>query len=168
VASRLKEVAEGYAELAETLATRWCAHAEKTAAGVEAGDYGVEAARRDLAACAFLVTESWFLVASEAVDAIAILTGTQHRPYVLDSRAFVSPLPGAALSLDGPLSASVRQDAVPVDRVTILPAELKPGKQQFRLRVDAGGRKADTYTGKVTATAPGAAPESIDVLIQIA
>lgn len=168
MASKLSQVAEGYAVLVQTLADRWRARAETIAADVEDGGYGVEEARRDVAGCAFLVTESWFLVASEAVDAYAILTGRQHDPYDVDSEEFESALPGAALALEGPLSDGFKKDALPVDRVTLLPAQLEPGKRRFRLRVDAASCFGDTYTGRVIATAPGVDPQPIDVWIQIA
>jgi hypothetical protein len=165
--SPLSDVAKGYAGLAETLRERWCAHISKLSSAVEAEDYGVVEARRDLAGCAFLVAESWFLVAAEAVDAYATLTGRQDEPYVVDSEEFESTLPGAALALEGPLAGGY-QDVLPVDRVTIVPVQLDLGATTFRLRVNATDRGGDMYIGRVIATAPGVDPQPIDVWIQIA
>jgi hypothetical protein len=103
-----------------------------------------------------LTVESGFLLASEALDAAAILSGGERQPHLVDSVAFSSPLRGAALTLDGPLVNSFNTDQLATAVVTIRPAQLAAAAADFTLHADATGHHGGTYWGTVRATAPAA------------
>jgi hypothetical protein len=165
MASQLADVAAGYAKLASTLGKLWGDHAATVSAKLEAGGYRADDAVRDAAATALVAGRSWFLIASEALDAVAILTDTKDEP--AESGMYESPLPGATLALTGPLEDAFGLDALPVAAVTILPAALDPGVTAFMLRADVTGHVGGSYEGTVTASAAGVAPQTIDVQISV-
>ena len=156
MASPLAEVIQGYSELASFLLKRWTEHASKVAERLDDGSYDADSGAADLATSASLTVESWFLLASEALDAAAILSGGQRQPHLVDSVAFWSPLPGAALTLEGPLVNTLDTDQLPAAVVTIRPAQLAAAAADFTLRADATGHHGGTYWGTVRATAPAA------------
>lgn len=156
MASPLAEVVQGYSELASFLLQRWTEHASKVAARLDDGSYDADSAAADLAKSMSLTVESGFLLASEALDAAAILSGDQRQPHLVDSVGFTSPLPGAALSLEGALVNTLDTDHLPAAVVTIRPLQLAAAAADFSLRADATGHRAGTYWGTVRATAPAA------------
>jgi hypothetical protein len=156
VASPLAEVVQGYSELASFLLKRWTEHASKVAERLDDGSYDADSAAADLATSVSLTVESGFLLASEALDAAAILSGGQRQPHLVDSVAFSSPLPGAALTLEGPLVNSLGTDQLPAEAVMIKPSQLAAAAADFMLRADATGHRGGTYWGTVRATAPAA------------
>ena len=166
MASPLEQVADGYARLATTLVDRWSTYASQVAGKWDAGRYGPEDAMADAAAYGFLVTESLLLVATEGLDAVAILSGRQDQPHMVDSDVFSIGRPGAELALAGPLVGGWGTDALPVDAVEIVPASAGRGLTAFTLRADATGHKGDTYVGTVIARVRGA-EEPIDVQITV-
>jgi hypothetical protein len=151
MASPLAEVVQGYSELASFLVKRWTEHASNVAERLDKGAYDADSAAADLAKCVSLTAETGFLLASEALDAAAILSGGQRQPHLVDSVAFSSPLPGAALALEGQLANSLDTDRLPTAVVTIRPAQLAAAAAEFTLRADASGHDAGTYWGKVRA-----------------
>jgi hypothetical protein len=166
--SPISQVAQGYARLASELVTRWGDQAAATATKVQAGNYRADDAVNDLATWAFIAGESAVLIVSEAVDAIAILSGRQGEPYTVDSDDYASPLPGATLRLAGALTEGFG-DSIPVSAVTILPSStLHPGETRFSLRADVTGRRAGIYRGQVQATDPGGATAGVEVKLQVA
>ena len=165
MASQLADVAEGYAKLASTLAKEWGGHVSKVAEKLEAGSYSANEAVADLASTTLVVGKSWFLIASEALDAVAILTDSKDLP--AESSPFVSPLPGATLALTGPLVSAFGTDVLPVDRVTVIPSTLDPGQTEFFLRADATGYPGSVYEGEVAASVPGVPSAIIDVRIPV-
>ena len=166
MASPLAEVVQGYSELASFLLKRWTEHASKVAERLDGGSYDADSAAADLAKCASLTVESGFLFASEALDAAAILSGGQRQPHLVHSVGFTSPLPGAALSLEGPLDNTLGTDHLPAAVVTISPLQLAAGATDFSLHADATGHDGGTFWGTVRATA-GAAQGQVHVWITV-
>jgi hypothetical protein len=162
----ITEVVEDYTELGTWLVQRWSAHASKVATRLDAGDYDADSAAADLAACASLAAESWARVAWEAIDAAAILTGQEYEPEVIDSDPFSSPIPGATLTLQGPLVGAFGNE-LPTDVIEIIPSQLGPNATQFRLRADATGHPGGTYLGRVVASKPGRADAGVRVLVTV-
>jgi hypothetical protein len=153
VGSPLTAVVQGYAALGSRLVEQWTDQAAKVAARLDDGTYDADAAAADLAAAAKLAVESAMLFASEALDAVANLTVPAGVRYAVDSPAFTSPVPGAALSLTGPLITGGGIDALSAAAVTIAPAQLADGATGFRLRANAAGHCGGAYVGRVLAQA---------------
>lgn len=174
--SPLADVVDGYAQLGTFLVERWRAHVSAVASKIDSGGYGINCAVADLAKSASLAVESGFLVASEAFDAAAILTGRQHEAQVSASQLFFSPVAGATLTLAGPLTDSLRSDSLPVSVISFVASAvgvagqayvLGAAETAFSLSADATGHRGATYIGKVVASASGTDHE-IDVWIQVA
>jgi hypothetical protein len=145
----VSDAVDGYALLGKSLVERWNAHASAVAARLDAGTYDADHAVADLAKCVVLAYESGFLLASEALDAVAVLSA-RRGPVIRYSYPFQSPVAGAALSLAGPLTNILASDTLTI--VTIDPAQLGPDDTKFRLRANATGRRAGLYTGAVQAS----------------
>lgn len=154
MASPLTDVVQGYAELASSLLRRWTDHASMVASKLDAGSYDADGAVADLATTASLATESGFLLATEALDAVAVLTGRQGKPHKVVSTPFSTSLPGAALELAGPLVSGFGS-RLPVDVISVEPRQLGPKATDFRLRANASGHRSGTYVGSVKASAAG-------------
>lgn len=151
----LTDVVEGYTDLASLLLERWSAHASKVADKLDAGTYDVDGVVADLTTTAALSAESGFLLASEALDAIAILTGRQRQPHIVDSVPFHTNSPGATLALADPLANGHKSDSLPTSVISIVPSALAANATEFRLRANATGRRSGIYAGLVNATTPG-------------
>jgi hypothetical protein len=151
MADPLSTVVEGYGRLASHLLAEWTDHASKVAATLDADAYDADRAAADIAKTLSLATESWFLLASEALDAAAILTSGRLGPHVVRSGPFVAPSAGAALEAHGPFTSG-HGHQLPAACVRVEPPELGPEETEFRLRADATGRRAGTYVGEVVAT----------------
>lgn len=162
----LVDVVHGYAALASSLLERWSAHATAVASRIDAGTYDAESAAADLATSAALATESGFLLASEALDAAAILTGRQYEPHIVRSQTFSTSLAGGKLALAGPLTNGFGSDALPVSVVTVEPAQLGGNQTDFSLSADATGHRGATYVGVVEASRSGTV-ESVTVWIVV-
>src|SRR6266498_6075528 len=162
----LEDVVHGYTTLAEDLVERWSEHASTVATKLDAGTYDADSAVADLAACATLATESGLLLASEALDALAVATGRQYAPVIVDSDPFWSPLKGATLTLNGPLvdGFGVR---LPVNVINVIPPKLDPEATEFSLRANATGYPGGTYVGKVVASKPGSEDQKVTVWITV-
>jgi hypothetical protein len=152
--SPLAQVLHGYAALASELIDRWQQQASKTAERLDAGTYDADAAVADLARCASLAAESGVLLASEAIDAVAILAAGRPGPHIVHAGPFFTSVPGAKLELAGPLTSGFGHS---LGLVTLEPAQLAQGATEFRLRADATRRPAGTYTGEVEAVGAGQA-----------
>jgi hypothetical protein len=161
----LAYVVQEYAELTSSLLVRWSDHASKVAAKLDTGKYRADDAAADLAACAVLAADSAFLLASEAMDAVAVLTGRQGEPHDVESQPFSTSLPGATLELTGPLVNGFRFK-LPVLVIDLRPPALAPKETEFRLGADASGCPGGTYRGQVKATA-GGKDEMVDVRVVI-
>ena len=159
----LAYVVQEYSELASSLLERWSDHASKVATKLDAGSYDADEAAADLAACARLAADSGFLLASEALDAVAVLTGRQGEPHLVESVTFSTTLPGAELELTGQLVNGFGL-TLPVHVVELRPPSLAAKATTFSLRADASGRPGGTYRGQVKASA-GAKAETVDVRI---
>src|SRR5439155_12409379 len=117
--------------------------ASTVASKLDDGSYDADSAVADLAACATLATESGLLLASEALDALAVLTGRQYAPLIVDSDPFSSPLKGATLEVDGPLVDGFGV-GLPVSVINVIPHTLAPDATEFSLRANATGYPAGT------------------------
>lgn len=166
--SPLSDVVEGYARLGSWLVDRWSAQASKVAHKLDGGGYDAQSGAEDLASAASLTAETGFLLISEALDAIAVLSGRQGAPHIVYSDWFSSSLPGATLSVPGALTDVLQSDKLHPSVVTVEPPSLGPGDTQFRLRADASGHRAGTYVGTVLASKSGAVDESVQVWITVA
>src|SRR4051812_31158192 len=167
MSSPLSDVVEGYNRLGSWLVERWSAQASEVAAKLDAGGYDAKKAADDMASTASLAAETGFLLVSEALDAVAVLSGRQTLPHIVCSDWFACSLPGATLSVDGPLRDVLQSDTLHPSVVTFEPPSLGPTETQFRLRADASGHHAGTYLGRVLASTPGAADETVQVWITV-
>ena len=165
--SPLSDVVEGYARLGSWLVERWGAQASKVGKKLDAGGYDAHSAAEDAASTASLAAETGFLLVSEALDAVAVLSGRQGEPHIVCSDSFSSSLPGAALTVPGPLTDVLQSDSLHPSVVTIKPSSLGPNDTEFRLRADASGHRAGTYVGSISASKPGAAATSVPVWITV-
>jgi hypothetical protein len=167
MAPRASDAVRSYAKLTSSLLERWSAHASQVAANVEAPGYDADSAAADLAACASLATESGFLLAAQALEAVATLGGFQDGQNIVESQPFTAPN-GAALTLAGPLVESPGLDELPVSVVSIQPPQLAPTESEFTLRANAAGHRGATYVGTVEAsTDAAAAPVNVTVWITV-
>ena len=161
------QVAQGYARLASELVTKWGDHADAIATKVRAGNYGADDAVSDLTKWGAIAAESYYLVVNEAVEAIAICSGSQGEPYDIESDPYDSPLPGATLQLVDPLTEPFG-DVIPVSAVTVAPTPLAQGATQFRFRTNATGRPGTLYRGVVRASDAAGATADIPVRLVVA
>ena len=171
MATRASDAVRSYAKLTSSLLERWSAHASQVASNVEAPDYDVDSAAGDLAACASLATEGGFLLAAQALEAVATLGGFQGEQTIVESQPFTAPA-GASLKLAGPLVKGPGLDELPVSVVHIQPPQLAPTETKFTLRANAAGHRGATYVGTVEAStgaavAAAAAPAPVTVWITV-
>jgi hypothetical protein len=145
-------VAKGYAEVASFLLERWSARDND---GPPGGSDARAENPAEVAARVSLSTASG-LLALQALDSLAIVTGRQHEAYIVESEWFSTSLEGATLTVSGPLVNALGSDALPVEAIRVEPPALDPSATEFRLRADASGRRGATYLGTVTASVPGA------------
>lgn len=159
----LGEVVDGCTKLGTWVLTEWSYQASEMAKELDARTYGADNAFSDLASAAVLAAETGFLLASEALAAVAILSRQER--YIV-ARTFEAPA-GARLELAGPL-VSGHGHVLPVTLLSLVPSDLGPGESQFELRADATLRRSGTYEGTVLAHTDGAAPVELHVLLPIA
>jgi hypothetical protein len=163
VETPLGEVVDGCNKLGTWLVTEWSEQASEVAAKLDDGTYDADSAAADLAKTATLAAESWFLLASEALAAVALLS-RQERYIVEDT--FDAPA-GARLELAGPLEAGFEQ-LLPVTLVSVVPSQLAPTRTAFKLIADATTCAAGTYDGTVLAFRDDAAPVEVFVSLIVA
>jgi hypothetical protein len=144
----------GYIELGQWLLDHWGDHFEKIAAQIDTGTVTVDGVVQDTAECVMLSAQSVVYTYTEAVDAVALLRGSQDQPNVVSSVSF--PVnrnligPGLRLlRLAGPLAAALGSDTIPETSVQIVPPELGADDTGFSLTVDATDHPAGLYTGAV-------------------
>jgi hypothetical protein len=159
------DLLQSYADLTSSLAEKWRAHTGNVAAKVQRPGYKVDQAVSDLAATAALATETGYLLAAQAFDAVSVLAAPLERNVVF-SESFQSPLAGATLALDGQHLVNGFGDTLPASIVAIQPPQLKADETEFVLRADATGRRAGTYVGRVTTVKAGAS-DHVDVWIVV-
>ncbi|HXD59959.1 MAG TPA: hypothetical protein VN606_18680 [Thermoleophilaceae bacterium] len=159
------DLLRSYADLTSSLAEKWRTHAANVASRVERPGYKVDHAVSDLAATASLATETGYLLAAQAFEAVSVLAAPLERNVVF-SEPFQSPLPGATLALDGQQLINGFGETLPASIVAIQPPQLGSGETEFIIRADATGRHAGTYLGKVTTVTPGAS-DHVDVWIVV-
>lgn len=150
---RFSEVLEGYLELAGQLLETWTPFLNDVSAEVDAGTYDAKDAADDFPTVARLTVESWRLIGSEAIDALAILTSDFSELGSVTGYTTDPKNSGMArtLSWKGDLM-SVTGEKLPAERVKIVPAKLAKDATAFTLYFDGDGRKARTYDGHVVAT----------------
>jgi hypothetical protein len=160
--TRLEDVVKGYAGLGTWLVEEWSARAAAVASKLDAGAYDADAAAADLAAGALLAIRSAFMVASEPLDAIAVLS-LDDRLTSIDSPVFHAPK-GATLKPAGPLADGLGHTL----SASIVPPRLGAEETAFVLRADPTGRSGSTYVGQVDASGSTPAPVPVPVWITIA
>jgi len=167
LANPFADVLRGYADLGSTLIQKWGEHASGVASRVgSGGPYGPDCASADLAKTAMLAADSGMLMASEALDCFAMLTGRSNAPLLVESDAFPVSKECETLTLAGPLVNCYGSDTLPESAIEIRRAS--PKQLDFNLRADAGGHEAGTYFGEVLASTTGAAqPEHVTVWITV-
>jgi hypothetical protein len=165
--SGFAEAIRGYQVLGEKLVDDWSAYTKSVVEKVNGGDYTANTLVKDAVAGVKLSGWSWFLVASEAVDAIANIANdpTATAPAPIYSRPQRSPLPGAALTLNGDFLSFDGKFRIPVAELSVEPAQLAPAATTFRVRVAPGSRRGATYTGTVTATPAGGAARAASISV---
>ena len=159
------DLIQSYADLTSTLAEKWRAHSSHVAGRVQRPGYKVDHAVSDLAATAALATETGYLLAAQAFEAVSVVAAPLERNIVF-SEPFQSRLPGATLAVDGQHLINGFGETLPASIVAIQPPQLKAGDTEFVVRADATGRHAGTYLGKVTTVTPGAS-DHVDVWIVV-
>jgi hypothetical protein len=159
------DLARGYADLTSSLAQKWRAHAANVASRVERPGYKVDHAVSDLAATASLATETGYLLAAQAFEAVSVLAAPFEQHLVF-SEPFESRLPGATLTVEHDLVNGLGSDTLPVSIIAIQPHRLQAGETEFIVRADATGRRAGTYVGRVT-TVTASASDHVDVWIVV-
>jgi hypothetical protein len=158
-------VVAGYVQLFDTLVASWGKLASKVAGQVDAGSLTAKDATSDVAEAGALGVQSWVLIANEALDAAAVLGGTQHDPVITPAQEFTAPAfkPGVppvvrTLELAGPLTHDLGDDSIDAIHVTITPKLLLANEFDFKIQVDATGHAAGGYRGTVNLIDPAGAP----------
>ena len=153
---------QGYFELATSLAERWRQHLDEVQARVDKKDYNANQAVADFTQTAALAAESWTLLAAEAVDAVTTLAAVRPEQDIVESKEFSTSIPGARLTVDGPLVNVQKTDELRPDVVWCEPDQLPAGKTDFRVCADAVLHDHGLYKGRVRAEV-GSASEHVDV-----
>lgn len=162
---RMTGAVKGYRKLGTELVTQWSDLALDVAAKIDAGKYDGKEVADAWARSVRLTGQTGYLLWSEALDAMSILSGRQYDRYKVDSDPFQSPFPGATLELEGPLTRFYPPPWMLVAKVC--PPRLKGNQTTFTLEADATFHPAGTYMGKVRAT-HGDEHKLIDVFITVA
>jgi hypothetical protein len=175
--TKVEEVAEVYADLATLWAQQWGAFATGVAAKVGGGSYDTTAANTDFAAGAQLVVQGWMNLSGSMLDALAIMTGDEDEPYLVESDPYPSPPPASkstsnpppppirTLTLTGPLVAALGGDQIPVAAVTFKPPQLDSSHNDFVLIVNATGHDGSTYYGQVLVGPPTNQTIAVEVTV---
>jgi hypothetical protein len=169
VSTPLGDVAAELAELASSLVDRWTERLATIATNVDDGQYTADDAAGDLAATTSLAVETGLQLVSGVIDAIAILAP----PKSVDASTplLVSPLAGAALSIEAPFANLDASGTLFPSQITIQPRQLAAQAVHFQLSAPAQSCEPGLYVGSVTATlaVPGAPPRvaSLRVLLPV-
>jgi hypothetical protein len=147
---RFSEVLDGYSELTNELLAAWTAFLTGLSTTLGAGSYGPAEAASDFPAAAKLAVDSMIAIASEAVDAVSILTSSFSEEATEDG-VFAKANTDRILTPEADF-VSVTGEVLAKSRITFHPAQLPAGKTDFELKVDGDGVKARTYDGWVVAT----------------
>ena len=154
-------VVAGYVQLFDTLVNAWGQLASKIAAQVDAGSMSANDTTSNVAEAGALGVQSWVLIVNEALDAAAVLGGTQHDPVMTPPQGFTAPSfkPGVAqvdrtLELAGPLAHDLGDDSIDTFHVTFTPNPLPAGTLDFTVEADATGHAAGCYRGSVNLIDP--------------
>lgn len=164
---RFGEVFEGYLELAKDLLASWTPFV--TSVSAKAGTYSSADASADFPAGVKLVADSLMDIGSEAIDALAILTGDFSEE--VEVVGYTDPAKSGAartLALKDDLK-SASGETLRKELVRIRPAAhvLGPNETEFILKVNGDGLKARTYDGIVVATDNAVVVDEIFVSVTI-
>jgi hypothetical protein len=161
----LGDVAAGLAGLASSLVDRWSDRVATVAANIDDGTYTADDAAGDLAATTSLAVQSGLLLASGALDAIAILA--PRRPVDARTPVLESPLAGAVLTIEAAFVNLDGSGALFPSQITIDPGQLGPHEVEFQLSAPAQGCEPGLYVGNVTATlGPAVIPKRVLLPVQ--
>jgi hypothetical protein len=166
MSGQLEAAVQGYFELATSLAERWRKHLDEVQARVDKKDYTANQAVADFTQTAALAAESWTLLAAEAVDAVTTLAAVRSDRDIVKSDEFSTTIPGARLTVDGPLVNVQKTDELRPDVVSCEPDQLQAGQTKFRVVADAALHDHGLYKGRVRAEAGGAS-EYVDVKVLV-
>jgi hypothetical protein len=158
--TRMADVVESYRSLATYLVEKWGDLASKTAHKIDGDEYDSDTMLDACAKTTRLTAETGVLMWTEALAAAKILSGEQYERDVQEEH-FESPLPGAALELEGSLEGHKKHRHL---AATVHPRQLADGDTNFVVQADATGFPSDDYLGTVRATR-GAESVSVDVWI---
>lgn len=162
---QVSEAFEGCVVLATELLGKWTLLVGGIAAQIDAGTYDNEAAAAEFPKAAKLGTDSLFLIGSEAVDAISILTSDFSEQVKVTGYGTDPKQAGTTRTLAWKDDlVSVTGAKLPQAKAKLGPATLPPGQTQFTVEVDGSGLKARTYDGYVVATSAATAtvPASVE------
>lgn len=168
-------VVAGYVQLFDTLVDTWGKLASKIAGQVDAGSLSADDAAADVAEAGALGVQSWVLIVNEALDAAAVLGGTQRDPVVTPPQEFAAPpfKPGVTqvprtLELAAPLAYALGGDSLDKSVVTFAPNPLPDNKPTFTIAANATGHAAGLYHGTVNLRDPtGALLDSVPVFVLV-
>jgi hypothetical protein len=112
------------------------------------------------------------LVANEALDAVALITGQQDKPHVVSSDTFSTTIglsDARRLDLMGSLKGMNGKYTLPISAVQVSPPLLAPKATDFQLRVDGTDQPGVTYFGfvQVRSTATMQVLDTVTVHIRI-
>jgi hypothetical protein len=142
---------QGYIELGQWLLDNWGNHYLTIATQIDNGSLTADALLGDVNACGFLSVQSAALIANEAFDAAAVLTGQQDQPVVVTSTSFptldsANPL---MLGFAGDLIGDFGDDTIPGSAVVFPVNPIPPHAQQFQFIVTATDHHSEGYSGTV-------------------
>ena len=146
----LGDVAAEFAQIAAGLVDRWGRRFADMATSMDDGTYTADDAAGDLAANTSLAVETWLQLVSGAVDAIAILA--PEKPVDASTPLLVSPIAGAALSIEAPFVNLDRSGRLYPSQITIQPQQLAAQEVDFQISVPARICEPGLYVGAVIAT----------------
>jgi hypothetical protein len=151
VASRITDWVQSYTVLASSFLERWRALASKSASKIDAGTYTAASAVEDATAGTALAAQAGWAWTALWSECVAGLGGFEGGATVDRSQKFKAPA-GAKLELLGTFKAGPGLEELPAGAVTIHPEELKPGEEEFTLRVDGIVCRGATYVSEVNVT----------------
>jgi len=153
VRSPAAEVVEDWTALARELIKKWSDYGAYVSTRLDQGWYdSADKATTDLAGGVSLSIETAAKLAWEWLDSFTILSEGVRRE-IVDSQEFTVAVPNAHLALAGDLTSGFSQ-SITADAVHFFALPF-PDKTRFKLRVDATGCSAGTYSGTVLASPPG-------------
>jgi hypothetical protein len=149
--------------LAEELATNWGDLAAGIAEKIDRDEYDNKAMVDAWNKTMRLSLKTNYMLWSQALGAAAVVGRPEGERYVVPSPTFYSPLPGAALTVQGELVGRQTKGRLVA---TVDPPQLAAGATEFTLRADATNCEGDVYCGTVLASG-GGEPQPVEVYVVV-